>query len=196
MKLLADKLVEMEVVESIDHATVWRTLKKNDLKPWLKQQRVIPPKANAAFVAAMEDAFVAAMEDVLTLYAQPHDPFRSVVCVDDGGKQLIGAVCPPLPVRVGSAAKQDSEYQRAGMANVFLAFEPLAGRRQVAVTERKTSVDFACNEPLVQRNSDVNTRSSSPQIAQFWHTGRFSERCQKWSRSVGPQHVADPGLRA
>jgi transposase len=65
------------------------------------------------------------------------------VCVDEGGKQLIGEVREPLPVRPGSPAKQDSEYVRNGVANLFVAFEPLAGWRHVAVTERKTSVDFA-----------------------------------------------------
>jgi hypothetical protein len=108
---------------------------KNDLKPWLKQQWVIPPQANAAFVAAMED--------VLDVYARPYDAARPVVCVDEGGKQLIGDVRAPLPVRPGSAAKQDSEYERGGTANLFMAFEPLAGRRQVEVTERKTAADFA-----------------------------------------------------
>jgi len=63
--------------------------------------------------------------------------------VDEGGKQLIGDVREPLPVRPGSPAKQDSEYKRGGMANLFMAFEPLAGWRHVKVTERKTSVDFA-----------------------------------------------------
>jgi hypothetical protein len=108
---------------------------KNDLKPWLKQQWVIPPKANAAFVANMED--------VLDTYAKPYDASHPVVCVDEGGKQLIGDVREPLPVRPGSPAKRDSEYVRGGMANLFLAFEPLAGWRHVEVTERKTSVDFA-----------------------------------------------------
>lgn len=83
------------------------------------------------------------MEDVLETYAQPHDPSRPVVCVDEGGKQLIGDVREPLPVRPGSPAKQDSEYQRGGMANLFLAFEPLAGTRHVEVTPRKTAGDFA-----------------------------------------------------
>jgi transposase len=110
-------------------------LKKNDLKPWLKQQWVIPPKANAAFVANMED--------VLETYAQPYDPSHPVVCVDEGGKQLIGDIREPLPVRPGSPAKEDSEYKRGGMANVFMAFEPLAGQRHVQVTERKTARDFA-----------------------------------------------------
>lgn len=108
---------------------------KNEIKPWLKQQWVIPPKANAAFVANMED--------VLDTYAKPYDSSRPVVCVDEGGKQLIGDVREPVPVRPGSPAKQDHEYVRGGMANLFLVFEPLAGWRHVEVTERKTSVDFA-----------------------------------------------------
>jgi hypothetical protein len=83
------------------------------------------------------------MEDVLDVYEKPRDPSRPVVCVDEGGKQLIGDVREPLPVRPGSPAKQDSEYERGGMANLFMAFEPLAGWRHVEVTERKTSVDFA-----------------------------------------------------
>jgi hypothetical protein len=96
---------------------------------------VIPPRANAAFVANMED--------VLDVYARPLDPACPVVCVDEGGKQLIGDVREPLPVRPGSPAKQDHEYERGGMANLFMAFEPLAGRRHVEVTQRKTATDFA-----------------------------------------------------
>jgi hypothetical protein len=83
------------------------------------------------------------MEDVLDVYERPLDPSRPVVCVDEGGKQLIGDVREPLPVRPGSPAKQDSEYARGGMANLFMAFQPLAGWRHVEVTERKTAVDFA-----------------------------------------------------
>ena len=83
------------------------------------------------------------MEDVLDVYARPHDEARPVVCVDEGGKQFIGDVREPLPVRPGSPAKQDSEYARGGMANLFMAFEPLAGVRHAEVTERKTAIDFA-----------------------------------------------------
>lgn len=83
------------------------------------------------------------MEDVIEVYHRPHDPARPVVCVDEGGKQLLGEVRPPLPVRPGSPAKEDSEYRRQGTANLFMAFEPLAGRRTVEVTERRTAVDFA-----------------------------------------------------
>jgi len=83
------------------------------------------------------------MEDVLEVYSRPHDPRRPQVCLDEGGKQLIGDVRPPLPVRPGVPQRQDYEYQRQGMANLFMVFEPLAGRRQVEVTERKTNQDFA-----------------------------------------------------
>jgi hypothetical protein len=109
----------------------------------LKQQWVLPPKVNAGFVAAMED--------VLDVYARPFDPRRPQVCVDEGGKQLIGEVRPPLPVRPGAVRREDYEYERRGMANLFMVFEPLAGTRQVEVTERKTNRDFA---RLIQRLVD------------------------------------------
>ena len=80
---------------------------------------------------------------MLDVYARPLAPMRPVVCVDEGGKQLIGDVREPLPVRPGARAKYDSEYTRGGVANLFMCFEPLAGVRHVEVTERKTSVDFA-----------------------------------------------------
>ena len=96
---------------------------------------MLPPKASAAFVANMED--------VLDVYARPHDPRRPVVAIDEGGKQLIGDARPALPTRPGRPRRVDYEYARGGMANLFLAFEPLAGRRRVEVTQRKASADFA-----------------------------------------------------
>lgn len=83
------------------------------------------------------------MEDVIEVHHRPYDPECPVVCVDEGGKQLVGDIREPLPVRVGSSAKEDYEYERNGVANLFLAFEPLAGRRVVEVTDRRTAVDFA-----------------------------------------------------
>jgi DDE superfamily endonuclease len=83
------------------------------------------------------------MEDVLDVYARPYDADHPVVCVDEGGKQLIGDIREPLPVRPASPTKQDYEYQRQGMANLFMAVEPLGGIRHVEATERKTAVDFA-----------------------------------------------------
>jgi DDE superfamily endonuclease len=83
------------------------------------------------------------MEDVLEVYSRPYHPKRPQVCLDEGGKQLIGESRPPLPVRPGRVRREDSEYQRNGMANLFLVCEPLRGWRHVEVTERKTSQDFA-----------------------------------------------------
>lgn len=83
------------------------------------------------------------MEDVLEVYARPADEKRPVVCVDEGGKQLIGDARPPLPVRPGKPQRFDYEYVRNGMANLFMVFEPLQGQRHVEVTQRRTNQDFA-----------------------------------------------------
>ena len=87
--------------------------------------------------------YVSAMEDVLEVYRRPYDEQRPVVCVDEATKQLVADVTPPLPMEPGQSARQDYEYERRGTANLFMAFEPLAGRRQVKVTDRRTQVDFA-----------------------------------------------------
>jgi hypothetical protein len=87
--------------------------------------------------------FVAAMEDVLDVYHRPYDPQQPVVCLDECSKQLIAEVREPLPVKPGQVAKYDSEYERRGTANVFMAVEPLAGKRTVRVTDRRTRVDWA-----------------------------------------------------
>jgi hypothetical protein len=108
---------------------------KNQLKPWLKKQWVIPPQANAAFVCAMED--------VLEVYTQPYDPAYPVVCLDETSKQRVAETRVPLPAEPGQPVRVDYEYERCGTANLFMTFEPLTGQRQVTVTERRTAVDFA-----------------------------------------------------
>ena len=87
--------------------------------------------------------FVAAMEDVLDVYHRPYDPERPVVCMDEASKQLIAEVRQPLPAQPGRTAKYDSEYERCGTANFFMAVEPLAGKRTVRVTDRRTKIDWA-----------------------------------------------------
>lgn len=96
---------------------------------------MIPPKANADFVAAMED--------VLEVYQRPYDPLRPQVCLDETSKQLTKEIRTPRPVRPGHPAQVDSEYERNGTANLFMMFEPLRGWRHVEVTERRTKIDFA-----------------------------------------------------
>ena len=83
------------------------------------------------------------MEDVLELYAEPYNADRPVVCFDEASKELRGDVAEPVPPAPGSPAKQDYEYTRHGTANLFVIVEPLAGRRHVEVTERRTIPDFA-----------------------------------------------------
>lgn len=87
--------------------------------------------------------FVASMEEVLEVYHRPYDAHRPVVCMDEASKQLIAEVREPLPAKPGSVAKQDSEYERRGTANLFMAVEPLAGKRTVQVTDRRTKIDWA-----------------------------------------------------
>jgi hypothetical protein len=108
---------------------------KNELKPWLRKQWVIPPQANADFVCAMED--------VLEVYTRPYDPTHPVVCLDEISKQLVAQTRIPLPAEPGQPERVDYEYERCGTANLFLINEPLTGQRQVIVTEQRTAVDFA-----------------------------------------------------
>ena len=91
----------------------------------------------------MSADFVAHMEDVLDLYAEPYDPQRPVVCFDETSTQLLAETQLALPPRPGLPLRQDYEYRREGTRNLFLACEPLAGWREVAVTERRTMQDFA-----------------------------------------------------
>lgn len=83
------------------------------------------------------------MEDVLEVYHRPFDETKPVVCVDEVPKQLVSEVRVPLPPRPGTPARQDYEYKREGVANLFMISEPLLGWRHVTVTERRTAVDFA-----------------------------------------------------
>jgi hypothetical protein len=83
------------------------------------------------------------MEDLLDVYHRPYDPKRPVVCIDEQPKQIVSEARRPHPPRPGSLARYDYEYRREGVANLFLAFEPLLGWRAVQVTERRTALDFA-----------------------------------------------------
>ena len=134
LHLLADKVVELGVVESLSHETVRLRLKKNVLQPWRKRQWCIPKVGGE---------FVAAMEDVLDLYAEPYDPDRPVVCFDETSTQLLADTRPPIPVQPGQPRRQDYEYRRGGTRNIFLTCEPLTGWRHLAITQRRTMQDFA-----------------------------------------------------
>jgi hypothetical protein len=108
----------------------------------LKLEWKIPPKANAAFVAQMED--------VLDVYARPFDPTRPVVCFDESNKEQHIEVITPLPMESGEPERFESEFERNGVSNLFMFFAPLHNWRHVKVTARRTNADWAaCMRELV-----------------------------------------------
>ena len=108
----------------------------------MNQEWCIPPKANAAFVAQMED--------VLDVYIRPLDPKHPQVCFDESSKQQVKEVRTPLPVAPGEPARYDTEYERNGVSNLFMFFAPLLNWRHVKVTDQRTAIDWAhCMRELV-----------------------------------------------
>lgn len=99
------------------------------------QYWVIPPKADAEFAAQMEE--------VLETYAQPYDPARPVVCMDEQPKQLIKETRKPIAANKRHAKRVDHEYERAGTASIFMFCEPLASWREVTARETRTKADWA-----------------------------------------------------
>jgi transposase len=83
------------------------------------------------------------MEMVLDVYKLPFDSQFPVVCMDESPKQLIGETKIPIPASKGRPAKHDYEYRRCGVCNIFMACEPLSGKRMVKITERKTKKDWS-----------------------------------------------------
>ncbi len=171
LRLLADRMVELGYVESISHETVRQTLKKNELKPWLQDCWVIPPKENAEFVYHMED--------VLSLYTCPYEPNYPVVCFDETSKQLVSETKIPLPSLPGQPRRYDYEYERNGVCNIFMFSEPLGGWRHVEVTERRSKQDYSHQMkylvdvcyPLAERiiviHDNLNIHSPSALYATF-----------------------------
>jgi len=83
------------------------------------------------------------MYKLLALYARPHDKKYPVVCMDEKSKQLMGDVRGVIPLKPGSPARYDGEYYRNGTRNIFVAVEPLAGKRKIKVTLQRKKSDFA-----------------------------------------------------
>ena len=96
---------------------------------------MIAPRASAGFVANMED--------VLEVYQRPHDPSRPLVCLDETSKQMIIETRAPIPAAPGRKARHDYEYERNGVAHLFMMFAPLEGWRCVKVTDRHAAIDYA-----------------------------------------------------
>ena len=145
LRLLEEKVVELNIVEKASDNTIGRNSKKNTLQPHRNRQWVIPPDANAAFVAAMED--------VLETYQKPRDPERPLVCLDETSKQLVIETRKPIPAKPGQPIRYDYEYERNGVANIFMTFAPLEGWRKVKVTDHHAAADYA---KVLKELSDVH----------------------------------------
>lgn len=92
---------------------------------------------------AQSSDFVAHMEQVLDVYKRPYSKVFPVVCMDESPKQLIEEGRVSVPIKPGQVAREDYEYIRHGVVNIFMANEPLRGQRIVEVTEFKTKKDWA-----------------------------------------------------
>ena len=143
LNLLSDQLITLSELETISIETIRRRLKDNDLKPWQKKMWCI---------GKLDAAYIARMEHTLDLYAEPADPRRPIVNFDEEGKQLVEQVNKPIAMKPGFLAKEDYEYQRAGVTNIFMFFDRHRGWRKTKVTDTKTAVDFAhCMRELVDK---------------------------------------------
>jgi hypothetical protein len=96
---------------------------------------VIPPECDAEFVASMED--------VLETYEKPYDSTHPVICMDEQPVQLIKDVKAPIEATTEHPRRVDYEYERAGVANIFMFTEPLAGWREAFARTTKTKADWA-----------------------------------------------------
>jgi hypothetical protein len=128
------------------------------------------------------------MEDVLTLYERPYDERLPVVCIDERPCQLLGETIVPLPMQPGKPQRTNYEYERHGVATVFVAVEPLTGERLLKVTARRTKGDYAefirdVNEHwsgericLVQDNLNTHTPGSFYEIFNAEQAFALAER--------------------
>ena len=110
----------------------------------MREQWCIPPKADAAFVCNMED--------VLEVYKQPYNPKRPLICIDEMPKQLLMDTREPLPMLPGKPERSDYEYKRGGVADLFMVFEPLAGKRHIEIRDQRRRIEWA---EVMQIVSDV-----------------------------------------
>jgi DDE superfamily endonuclease len=113
----------------------------------------LPPKPSAEFVCHREE--------VWAVYHRPPNPQRPVVCRDATFRPLVGETREPLPLQPGAVKRDDRVSVRNGVASVFLAFEPLAGGRQVMLTDTRQRGDWA---HFVQRLGDEPYRDAEPMV--------------------------------
>ena len=151
LRLLADRLVELELVESVSYETVRQALQQPP-QAVAEAMPVHPARARCRVrLAHGGRAWVS---------TRPYDPRRPQVCLDETSRQLLAEVTPPVPVAPSRPARQDDEYQRRGVCNLFVVCEPLGGWRHVTVSARRTRIDWAhCGKDLLDVHYPTPSRS-------------------------------------
>ena len=94
-------------------------------------------------IAELDEEYIERMEDVLEVYEKPLSTQEPVVCVDEKPVTLHKDVRDPIPMKPGSVAKRDNEYERCGTANAFCGVEPKAGQHFTKITPTRSSPEFA-----------------------------------------------------
>jgi len=193
LRLLASTLVELGYVEGISHETVRQVLLANAIKPWIKKQWCIPTQADAEFVYHMED--------VLEVYTRPYDPSYPQVCMDEINTQLLAETRDPLPMEPGKPKREDYEYERQGVCNVFLACEPLAGKRYTMVAAQRTKQEWAVfirrladeyyphTERIVLVMDNLNTHTLAA-LYEVFPVAEARRLCQRFEVHYTPKHAS------
>jgi hypothetical protein len=138
------------------------------------------------------------MEQVLDIYKLPLNPQRPVICMDESSKQLIKEVRTPLARRPGSDLKYDFEYERKGVCNIFMANEPLAGKRIAKITNRRTKKDWAHFIKMIARKyakaekiilvmDNLNTHSASS-LYEAFEPAKAKELWDRFEFVYTPKH--------
>ncbi|PIP81317.1 MAG: IS630 family transposase, partial [Gammaproteobacteria bacterium CG22_combo_CG10-13_8_21_14_all_40_8] len=144
LSLIADQFVSLSDVEPVSVETIRRRFKENDLKPWQRKMWC---------VGKMNTDYVAQMEHILDLYAKPANDAEPVVNFDEAMKQLVADITPPTRAKPGQAERQDYEYKRVSVANIFMFFDRHRGWRKSKATISKKAIDFAqCMKELVDEH--------------------------------------------
>jgi hypothetical protein len=140
------------------------------------------------------------MYDILDLYAEPYDPRRPVIGLDEKPKQLVEDSRKSIPLKKGKATKQDYEYVHKGTANIFVAVEPKGGKRVTQVTDQRTRKDFAFFlRMLVKKYADaecirivldnLNTHNEKSLFENFWKE-QADEILSKVEFHFTPKHAS------
>ena len=130
------------------------------------------------------------MELVLDVYKMPYNEAFPVVCMDESPKQLIKETRLPEDRKPGFNAREDFEYERCGVANIFMVNEPLTGKRFVSVTETKTKKDWAMlmkeiadkRYPNAEKIILISDNLSTHKPAAFYDTFKPDEAKRIWDR--------------